>query len=85
MRIAILNYSISAIEIICVTDLCAEEIRKNENNFVEDYLRNVLGYNLSKISYMVVNEKRVPVFYDDDSTMPKVYARNNADEPAVML
>ena len=85
MKIIILNYCISAVEVISITELYAEKIRKNEDNFVEDYLQNVLDYNLSEISYMIVDEERVPVYYDDDSTMPEVYARDNADEPALML
>jgi hypothetical protein len=85
MKIVILNYVISAVEVICITDLYAEKIRQNEDNFVEDYLQNVLDYNLSEISYMIVDEEQVPVYYDDDSTMPTMCERDNADEPAVLL
>ena len=85
MKIIILNYGISAVEVVSITDLIAEKIRKNEDHFLEDYLRNVCNYNLSEISYMVVDEEQVPVYYDDDSTMPTFCAREDADEPAVML
>lgn len=85
MKIVILNHAISAVEVVCITELYAEKIRKNEDNFVEDYLRNVLYYNLSEISYMIVDEEHVPVYYDDDSTMPTICERDNVDEPAVLL
>jgi len=85
MKIVILNHSISAVEVVCITELYAEKIRKNEDNFVEDYLQNVLDYNLSEISFMIVDEEHVPVYYDDDSTTPIFWERCNADEPAVLL
>lgn len=85
MKIVILNYEVSAVEIICVTDLYAKLIRENEDNYVEDYIQNTLGYNFSVINYMIVDEEQVPVYYDDDSTMPIICDRESADEPAVLL
>lgn len=85
MKIIILNYEISAVEVICITDVLAIRIRENKDNFIEDYLQNILNFKLSEIQYMVVDEKRVPVYYDDDSTMPQLCARESEEEPAVLL
>lgn len=84
MTIIILNHATRSVDVVKPSAIVAENIRKGRID-AENYLQYLLNYKPSQISFMAVDEHQVPVYYQDDSTMPTLCSRESADEPAVLL
>ena len=61
MKVVILNYNIEAVEVIPLSEVTRDKLVKEETT-IEDVLSN-LGYNLSLIHWIVVDDNQIPVFY----------------------